>query len=55
MKNIKTTFKKIDLYLNGKYVASSTKYRTCIEAKIGYINKSTVMFLSDKLTAEFSK
>jgi hypothetical protein len=55
MTNTKTNFPKIDLHLNGKYVGSSTQYRTCIEAKIAYINKTTVVFLSDKLTASFAK
>lgn len=52
----KRDYRKIDLFVNGRYYASTTWARTCKEA-VEMFRKSHVNYLNsiDKLTAKFSK
>lgn len=60
-------FKKIDIFINGKYWASTNRYKTCKQAiasisrqvvnvcQSAPINKEILVSNSDKVTAHFAR
>ena len=51
----KRSYRKIDIYVAGKYECSTTWARTCKEAVEKYLERGIYYKYADKVTASFEK
>lgn len=51
----KKDYRKIDIYMNGRYEASTTWSKTCKEAKANFCNTYDLHPTLNKITCNFAK